>query len=195
MKRLAILLLAAVPALGVDTPIVTVIGPTEFEIPATEPARVVDILPQISFLIANDPKPEGKSGTSIKARVLSVSVGAAAHPEYGKAFEFGSFATGKKGSLRELSAKVNLSDIPDPQTYVVKVVLLLDGDPTVPPQTLDFKFTRAPGFSIRFSLAHREYPTSPLLWSQRPLAGPPQVSRDVRSRFRHQCSGTGEGIS
>jgi hypothetical protein len=144
MKRLAILLLAVIPTRGADTPIVTVIGATEFEIPATEPTAVLEVLPPISLLIANDLKPEEKNGTSIRAKVLSVSVGTAAHPEYGKAFEFGSVAAGNKGALRELSVAVHLTDIPDPQTYLVKVLIFRDGDPSVPPQTLDFKFIRGP---------------------------------------------------
>jgi len=144
MKRLAILLLAVIPTMAADTPIVTVIGATEFEIPATEPTTVLEVLPPISLLIATDLKPEDKNGTSIKTKVLSVSVGTAAHPEYGKAFQFGSFAAGNKGALRELSVAVHLTDIPDPQTYLVKILIFRDGDPSVPPQTLDFKFIRAP---------------------------------------------------
>jgi len=145
MKRLVILvLMLVVPAVAADSPLVSVVGPTEFAIPARDPGQVVEVLPPISLLIEADLKPEAGNATSMTTRVQSVSVGTTAYPEYGKAFEFGSFAAGKKGELRELSVKVHLGEIPDPQTYVVKILLLRDGDPTVPTQTIDLKFTRAP---------------------------------------------------
>src|SRR5690348_9236724 len=108
MRQVAVLLLVAMATLasGTDTSAVNVIGPTEFEIPAADPTKQVEILPPVTLIIASDMTPETNGATSIRAKLVSVSVGTTARPEYGKAFQFGSFAAGKKGDLRELSIKV-----------------------------------------------------------------------------------------
>src|SRR2546428_4699113 len=143
MKRLAFILLAGLPTMAAtDPPIVNVIGVTEFEVPAKDPTTTVKVLPPIALVIANDMTPEKNGATSMRAKLAGVSVGTAARPEYGKAFEFDSFAAGKKGELRQLMVTVRLTEIPEPQTYLVKVLLLRDGDPTVAPQALDLKVTR-----------------------------------------------------
>ena len=138
MKCLAAILFAAVTATAAE-PIVNVVGVTEFEVPARDPAKVIQVSPPIALVIANDMRPDAGS---IRAKLGSVSVGTTARPEYSRAFEFGSFAAGKKGELRDLSVKVNLDEIPDPQTYVVKVLLFRDGDTSITPQALDLRFTR-----------------------------------------------------
>lgn len=145
MKSLAfflLVLLATGSLQAAETPIVTVLGPTEFDVSSIDPTKAVEILPPVLLRLEGDLKPEINNATSMKVKVLSVSVGTAARPEYGNGFEFGSFAAGKKGELRELKVIVHLSEIPEPQTYIVKILVLRDGDPTVPAQTFDLKFTR-----------------------------------------------------
>jgi hypothetical protein len=142
MKRLAVFLLAGIAAMAADAPIVNVIGVTEFEIPAIDLSKQGEIVPSVALVIAND-IPEVKGVTPrIAVKLSSVSVGTAAHPEYGKAFTFEPFDGGKKGELRELKVKVNLDQIPDAQTYLVKVLLIPDGGTALTPQALDLRFTR-----------------------------------------------------
>jgi hypothetical protein len=130
--------------------IVTVVGVTEFEIPAidipaggdTRNAKPVAIAPTVALVLANE-LPKNDAAPKIRAKTASVSVGTVARPEYAGAFEFGSFpAEGKKGELRDLTVTVDRAKLPDPLTYVVKVVLFRDGDPSVTPQSFDLRFTR-----------------------------------------------------
>ncbi len=151
MRTLALILLAGTVAMAAD--IFTVLGVTEFEIPAIDipaggdtPDAKVGITPTVALLLAND-LPKYDNAPVIRITLANVSVGTVAHPEYAGAFEFGSFAAegkaeGKKGELLELKVTVNRAKLPDPLTYVVKVLLFLDGDPSVTPQALDLRFTR-----------------------------------------------------
>jgi hypothetical protein len=142
MRTLILILLTATTGMAADIFTVPV---TEFQIPTDddEPDSEVAITPTITLILTGD-LPKNDKAPSIRAMLTGVSIGTVARPEYNGAFTFDSFpAEGAKGQVRELKVTINRAKLPDPLTYIAKVLLIRDGDPSVTPQALDLKFTRA----------------------------------------------------